>query len=147
MAVSGGVFRLYTIEETPYGQHGSRGPAIALEGVMQLRQKVVEDLAEVFGVLSHPTRIRILALLHLRAHDVSELRRQLATSPANVSQHLAILRARHLVKVRREGTRVFYSTGDPRLAALINCALDILDEDMSLTGEIRQAIQQVRLQP
>jgi hypothetical protein len=33
------------------------------------------------------------------------------------------------------------------LAALINCALDILDEDMSLTGEIRQAIQQVRLQP
>jgi ArsR family transcriptional regulator len=135
------------MEETPYGQSGSSVASIAVEDMMQLRQKVVEDLAEVFGVLSHPTRIRILALLHLREHDVSELRQQLGTSAANVSQHLAILRARHLVKVRREGTRVFYSTGDPRLAALINCALDILDEDMSLTGEIRQAIQQVRLQP
>jgi DNA-binding transcriptional ArsR family regulator len=117
------------------------------EGIMQFRQKVVEDLAEVFGVLSHPTRVRILALLHLREHDVSELREHLGISAANVSQHLATLRLRHLVKVRREGTRVFYSTGDPRLAALNNCALDILDEDMSLTGEIRQAIQQVRLQP
>jgi DNA-binding transcriptional ArsR family regulator len=118
-----------------------------VEGKMPLHQKVVEDLAEVFGVLSHPTRVRILAFLHTTEHDVSELRVHLGVSAANVSQHLAILRARHLVKVRREGTRVFYSTGDPRVAELINCALDFLDEDMSHTGEIRQAIQEVRLQP
>jgi DNA-binding transcriptional ArsR family regulator len=116
------------------------------EEIMPLRQKVVEDLAEVFGVLSHPTRVRILALLHLGEHDVTELREHLGLSAANVSQHLALLRARHLVKMRREGTRVYYSLGDPRVAELINNALDILDEDMSLTGEIRQAIQQVRLQ-
>lgn len=113
---------------------------------MPLRQKVVEDIAAVFAVLSHPTRVRILALLHLGEHDVTELRERLGVSAANVSQHLALLRARHLVKMRREGTRVFYTLGDPRVADLINYALDILDEDMSLTGEIRQAIQQVRLQ-
>jgi DNA-binding transcriptional ArsR family regulator len=114
---------------------------------MPLHQKVVEDLAEVFGVLSHPTRVRILAHLHTTEHDVSGLRAHLGISAANVSQHLAILRARHLVKVRREGTRVFYSTSDSRVAELINCALDFLDEDMSQTGEIRRAIQEVRLQP
>ena len=112
-----------------------------------LRQKVVEDLAEVFSVLSHPTRVRIVALLHLREHDVTDLREHLGVSAANVSQHLSLLRARHLVRVRRDGTRVFYSISDPRVAALINCALDILDDDMSLTGEIRRAIQQVRLGP
>jgi ArsR family transcriptional regulator len=116
-------------------------------GSMPLHQKVVEDLAEVFGVLSHPTRVRILAFLHATEHDVSELRAHLGISAANVSQHLAILRSRHLVKVRREGTRVFYSSGDPRVAELINCALDFLDEDMSHTGEVRQAIQDIRLQP
>src|SRR5687767_7811597 len=110
---------------------------------MLLRQKVVEDLAEVFNVLSHPTRVRIVALLHLREHDVTDLRAHLGVSAANVSQHLALLRARHLVRVRRDGTRVFYSISDPRIAALINCALDILDDDMSLTGEVRSAIHQV----
>ncbi len=112
---------------------------------MPLQHKVVEDIAEMFRVLSHPTRIRILTLLHQGEHDVTELRDLLGVSAANVSQHLTILRARHFVRMRREGTRVYYSLGDARLADLINCALDLLDEDLSLTGEIRQAIQQVRL--
>jgi DNA-binding transcriptional ArsR family regulator len=113
---------------------------------MLLRQKIVEDIAERFGVLSHPTRLRILTLLHQGEHDVTELKELLGVPATNVSQHLALLRTRHLVRVRREGTRVYYSLGHSRIADLINCALDLLDEDMSLTGEIRQAIQQVRLQ-
>jgi DNA-binding transcriptional ArsR family regulator len=96
---------------------------------MPSRPKVVEAMAEVFAVLSHPTPISILTLLHRGEHDVTELKELLGVPAANVSQHLAVLRARHLVRMRREGTQAYYALGHPRLADVINGALGILDED------------------
>jgi DNA-binding transcriptional ArsR family regulator len=107
--------------------------------------QVIDTVAELFRVLAHPSRVRILALLHERECDVSELTTQLGIPPANASQHLALLRAHHLVVVRRAGTHVFYSLRDPRMAEVINRALDILAEDVSHAGEMRRAIARARL--
>lgn len=112
---------------------------------MPLRKKVIEDVAELFGVLAHPTRVRILSMLHQGEHDVSDLRGHLGVPPANVSQHLATLRSHHLVTIRREGTRVHYGIRDPRVADLINRALDILATDMSQARALHKAIDLVRL--
>ncbi|MBI2163590.1 MAG: winged helix-turn-helix transcriptional regulator [candidate division NC10 bacterium] len=112
---------------------------------MPLRKKVMEDVAELFAVLAHPTRVRMLSMLHQGEHDVSDLREHLGVPAANVSQHLAALRSHHLVTGRRDGTRVYYAIRDPRVADLINRALDILDTDMSQARAIQKAIQLVRL--
>ncbi len=112
---------------------------------MPLRQVVVEELAELFGVLAHPTRVRILKLLREGEHDVSEIRAKVGIPPTNASQHLALLRTHHLVTVRREGTRLYYGMRDPRVADLINQALDILDNDMSQAPQFREAIGLVRI--
>lgn len=112
---------------------------------MPLRQVVVEELAGLFGVLSHPTRLRILKLLRERERDVSDLRSQLDVPATNASQHLALLRSHRLVSVRREGTRLYYCLRDPRVADLINQALDILDNDMSQAPQLREALDLMRI--
>ena len=112
---------------------------------MPLRQRVVEDVAHLFGVLGHPTRLRILALLHQGEQDVSSLRDALDVPAANVSQHLSLLRSHHVVAMRREGARIYYSVRDPRLADLINRALDILDEDATQGRALHRAIELLRL--
>ena len=112
---------------------------------MPLRKKVLEGVADLFGILGHPTRVRILALLHQADRDVSELSDRLEVPATNVSQHLALLRSHHLVAVRREGTRMVYALPNPRLADLINRALDLLEEDVSHAREIHKAIELVRL--
>lgn len=112
---------------------------------MPLRQKVLEDLAGLLAVLGHPTRLRILALLHGGERDVTALKDELAAPAANVSQHLAILRSHHLVDVRREATRMYYSLRDPRVVDLINRGLDILDQDMAQGSQLRRAIERVRI--
>jgi ArsR family transcriptional regulator len=114
---------------------------------MPLRQKVLDDLAGLLGVLGHPSRLRILALLHEGERDVTALKDELGIPPANVSQHLAVLRSHHLVDVRREATRMFYSLRDPRVVDLINRGLDILEQDISQAPQVRRAIGRVRIRP
>lgn len=111
---------------------------------MPLRDRVLEDMAAVFGALAHPTRVRILALLHQGERDVTELSRAANVSPTNASQHLALLRAHHLVTVRRNGARMCYSIRDPRIAEVIDRTLDILAEDVSHAREVQRAIERVR---
>lgn len=114
---------------------------------MPLRQRVVEDVARLFGVLAHPTRLRIVTLLHQGEQDVSSLRDALGVPAANVSQHLALLRSQHVVSMQRKGTHIHYTLRDPRVADIINRSLDILDDDASQGRAVHKAIELLRLRP
>jgi DNA-binding transcriptional ArsR family regulator len=82
------------------------------------------DLAvETFNLLADNTRLRILwALLH-GEHSVNNLAAHVGAQPASVSQHLAKLRMARLVKVRREGNRIFYAAENAHVRQLVEQAL------------------------
>ncbi len=82
------------------------------------------DLAvEMFKLLADGTRLRILwALLH-GEHSVGDLAAHVGAQPAGVSQHLAKLRLARLVKVRREGNRMFYAAENTHVRELVEQAL------------------------
>jgi len=73
--------------------------------------------AAIFQALGHPTRIAILEQLESGERSAGALIQQLsrgdqAATQANVSQHLAVLRAQQIVKTRKTGNQVFYSIRD-----------------------------------
>jgi DNA-binding transcriptional ArsR family regulator len=73
----------------------------------------VELAAEIFGLLSDPTRIRIILALRAGELPVNRLAEVVGKSPAAVSQHLAKLRMSRVVGARRDGNSMLYSlTGD-----------------------------------
>jgi DNA-binding transcriptional ArsR family regulator len=77
--------------------------------------------AGVFQALAHPTRIAIIELLRdEREVPVSRIHENLDLEQANVSQHLAVLRSRHLVTARKDGNQVFYSLRDPILGKVLD---------------------------
>src|ERR1700741_894572 len=69
--------------------------------------------ADIFQALGHPTRIAILELLSGGELSAGVLIEKLGMEQANVSQHLAVLRAKQLVVNRKAGNQVFYSVRDP----------------------------------
>ncbi len=69
--------------------------------------------ADIFQALAHPTRIAIIELLSGGELSAGELMERLGMEQANVSQHLAVLRAKHLVANRKAGNQVFYTVRDP----------------------------------
>ena len=78
---------------------------------------------DVFKLLADRTRLRIIwALLH-GEHSVNELADHVGIRPPAVSQHLSKLRLARLVRVRREGNRVFYALQNDHIDALTSEAL------------------------
>lgn len=69
--------------------------------------------ADIFQALAHPTRIAIIELLEAGELSAGELMEKLGMEQANISQHLAVLRAKQLVVNRKVGNQVFYTVRDP----------------------------------
>jgi len=90
---------------------------------MEPDDEQVELAVETFKLLADNTRLRILwALLH-GEHSVNNLAAHVGAQPAGVSQHLAKLRMARLVKVRREGNRMFYAAENAHVRQLVAQAL------------------------
>lgn len=83
------------------------------------RSAAARELAETFKTIAHPDRIRLIEELGAGETDVSSLAESLGALPARVSQHLALLRAHHIVDERRDGRRHLYHLVRPALAAWI----------------------------
>lgn len=85
-----------------------------------------EAKAELFRVLGHPVRVRILELLRDGERSVGSLQGALGLDSSGTSQHLAALRKHGLVVSRRQGTSVYYTAADPAVFGLLAAGRDFL---------------------
>lgn len=100
-----------------------------------------EIKANLFRVLGHPARVRILELLREGERSVGQLQAELGLDSGGTSQHLSALRRIGLVSARREGTSVFCSVDDERVFDLLAAGRDIISRrlanEQSLLVELR----------
>jgi len=68
----------------------------------------------------------MLDLLGKREHSVAKLQKTLAVSKANLSQHLAILKAAGIVRTRREGRHIFCSLAIPAVSRACHVIREVL---------------------
>ncbi|MBI3969198.1 MAG: winged helix-turn-helix transcriptional regulator [Chloroflexi bacterium] len=87
--------------------------------------------SELFKALAHPARIRMLQILRSGERTVSELQAQLEIEASSVSQQLAVLRAKHIVDSRKDGTSVYYRVHDPKVFELLDVARAIFANHIS----------------
>ena len=104
---------------------------------------VHEVKANLFRVLGHPARVRILELLRDGERSVGALQSELGLDSGGTSQHLAALRRVGLVESRREGTSVFYRVDDGRVFDLLAAGRDLvgrrLADQQSLLRELESS--------
>ncbi len=81
--------------------------------------------ADFFAVLSSPIRLAVLRLLVDGELCVTELVRALGISQPRLSNHLACLRTCGFVSVRRQGTFLYYTLADRRLAEILHLGVDL----------------------
>ena len=96
--------------------------------------------AQVFQALAHPTRIAIVEALKDGELSAGALQDLLGVEQANLSQHLAVLRSRHVVVNRKVGNQVFYALRDPVLLEVLALLRGYfsahLNETLAMLGEL-----------
>lgn len=86
--------------------------------------------AEMCKVLSHPKRLELINTLRDKEMSVSELGERLGLAKANLSQHLAMMRERHILVSRKEGNVVYYRIANPKVLQAFDMLREILFEQI-----------------
>ena len=75
--------------------------------------------------IAHPLRLKILCVLSGGALSVQDIVEQVGTTQSNISQHLAILRAKGILIAHKEANHVYYRIGDARTLKLVGLMRDV----------------------
>ena len=97
--------------------------------------------ANLFRVLGHPARVRILELLREGERSVGALQAELELESGGTSQHLAALRRVGLVESRREGTSVYYRVDDAGVFVLLETARALIARQLTEQQSILQDLE------
>lgn len=100
---------------------------------MRARPRIGEDqvveLAEMFRLMSDPTRLKIILACLDSPAAVGEMADRLGISASLVSHHLRLLRAARLLQADRRGRQVFYKVGDQHIRSMLTDMVDHVSED------------------
>lgn len=97
---------------------------------------IYELQAEISKTLAHPLRIAILHYLRDGEKTVNDLTQTLGASQSNISQHLALLRQRQIVKTRKEGSTVYYRVASPKISQACDMVREVLIEQLNQKQEM-----------
>jgi DNA-binding transcriptional ArsR family regulator len=98
--------------------------------------------AQLFQALGHPTRIAIVEALRDGELTAGRLAQLLEVEQPNLSQHLAVLRAKQVLVNRKAGNQVFYAVRDPVLIEVLDLLRKYfyahLNEALAMLGEMHR---------
>ena len=82
------------------------------------------DLSEFFKIFGNPTRLKIISLLCIEDLCVCDLCEALELNQTTVSNQLRILRAKNIVKYKKEGKMARYSLTDLHIEMIYKVGLE-----------------------
>ncbi len=86
--------------------------------------------AEMCKVFSHAKRLELINILRDKEMSAGKLGERLSLTPATLSQHLAMMRERHILTSRKEGNVVYYRITNPHLLEAFDMLREILFEQI-----------------
>ena len=84
-----------------------------------LKQDQIQSIAGMLKTMSHPIRLKILCLLKDKEMTVGDIREEVKTTNANVSQHLSILRNQGIIEYRKDANFIYNRIHDTRVVELM----------------------------
>ncbi len=94
----------------------------------------VEDISRILKSISHPIRLKILCLLQDEEMTVGDIRDEVKTTKANISQHLSILRNQGIISSRKDANFIFNRISDDRILKLMKSMQDLFCDSTDATA-------------
>jgi len=96
----------------------------------------IDIASRALKAMAHPLRLKILCILGTtrnKEHEISvqDLVERVGTSQSNISQHLSILRDKHILVSRKDANKVYYRIGEESILHLIEAMQEAFCSDTS----------------
>ncbi len=92
------------------------------------KSEEIEQASLAMKAIAHPLRLKVLCVLAGGELPVSDIMEAVGTSQSNVSQHLAILRSKKILKTRKDANKVHYRIADERTVKLVGLMREVFCE-------------------
>lgn len=96
--------------------------------------------SDICKTLADPNRLMILHELKEGEMSVGQLIVNLGLPQSNVSRHLAVMRERGVVNTRRDGTTIYYSLSDPKIAEACNLVREVLERRIAQSQKLASSL-------
>jgi DNA-binding transcriptional ArsR family regulator len=83
-------------------------------------EKNAHKACDLLGAMANTSRLMILCQLADGEKSVGDLQPLIGLSQSALSQHLAVLRRRHVVRTRRSGQSIYYSLASGEAASIMH---------------------------
>jgi ArsR family transcriptional regulator len=93
---------------------------------VEVDSRVLEQQVRICKAFANTTRLQMLDLLGQKEQPVGALAELLGVSKANLSQHLAILKAVGIVETRREGRNIYCFLAIPAVTQACHLIREVL---------------------
>ncbi len=103
---------------------------------MKYNKTLYEMQSDVCKTLASSKRLEILNALKDGEKSVGELVEILGVPKANVSQHLAVMKNKGILKSRRDGVSIYYSVSNPKVISACKLMREVLTEHMKEKSDI-----------
>ncbi len=101
-----------------------------------MSKELYEIHADICKTLGNAKRIEILNALQNGELTVSKLVQIMGIPPANVSQHLAVMRQKGILTARREGSNIYYKVANVKVIKACNLMKEVLLEQLEAGQKI-----------
>jgi len=95
--------------------------------------------AEMCQVFSHPKRLEVINVLRDGEMSVTELAQKLELTIGNLSQHLSMMKERHILLTRKEGNMVYYRILNPKLIRCFDMMREMLFDQIKQDAALIEA--------
>ncbi|OGC12360.1 transcriptional regulator [candidate division WOR-1 bacterium RIFOXYA12_FULL_52_29] len=99
-------------------------------------KQIYELHADVCKTLANPKRLEIINTLGAKELSFGDILDVLKIKKANLSQHLGLMRAKGIVKTRRDGVSIYYRIVNPKVIKACNIMREVLLEQLSESNKL-----------
>ncbi|WP_034618574.1 MULTISPECIES: ArsR/SmtB family transcription factor [Chitinibacter] len=96
-----------------------------IDSIEEMDDEHIDQASRAMKAMSHPLRLKILCVLADQEVSVQDIVERVGTTQSNISQHLALMREKGVLRTRKDANRVYYRVGDIRTLVVVAMMRDV----------------------
>ncbi|MCB5195465.1 MULTISPECIES: helix-turn-helix transcriptional regulator [Deefgea] len=96
-----------------------------MDSIALMGDEHIDQASRAMKAMSHPLRLKILCVLADQEVSVQDIVERVGTTQSNISQHLALMREKGVLRTRKDANRVYYRVGDQRTLDVVAMMRDV----------------------